>query len=88
MYLLKPYLLLHGLLLVNQLYLNLMNMKKNRNHALIKSTKHRQGSNLNTFTILVLIISKRQRIFCLLLASCKKKNDENFVEKGYMENRY
>ena len=62
--------------------------EKNRNYALMKSTKHRQGSNLNTFTILVLITSIRQPLFCLLLASCKKKNDENFVEKGYMENRY
>ena len=46
-YLLKPYLLLHRLLLLNhvELYLNLMSMKKNTNYALIKSTKHRQGSN-------------------------------------------
>ena len=43
---------------------------------------------LNTFTILVLTISIRQRIFCLLLASWKKKSDENFIEKGCMENRY
>ena len=62
--------------------------EKNRNYALMKSTKHRQGSNLNTFTTLVLIISIRQRIFCRLLASCKMKSDENFVEKGYLENRY
>ena len=86
MYLLKPYLLLHGLLLLNhvELYLNLMNMKKIQ----IMHSLNQPNTGKALILILVLTISISQRIFCLLFASWKKKSDKNFVEKGYMENRY
>ena len=84
MYLLKPYLLLHGLLLLNhvELYLNLMNMKK------IQIMHSLNQPNTGKALILILVLTIRQRIFCLLLAPWKKKCDKNFLEKGYMENRY